>query len=94
MDATLALTKQLIQEKTVTPEDGNCQKLIAARLEELGFKIENLPFGKVKNLCSQASRTTCSTFSSITKCDRSQYDTKNYCRYKGQVFLISRGYFR
>ena len=48
--ATIALTRQLIACRSVTPEDGGCQNLIAARLEKLGFRIEHLRFGNVDNL--------------------------------------------
>ena len=46
----LELTKQLINQQSVTPEDQDCQKIIADRLEKLGFTITHLPFGPVKNL--------------------------------------------
>ena len=49
-DATIALTRQLIACRSLTPEDGGCQNLIAARLEKLGFRIEHLRFGNVDNL--------------------------------------------
>ena len=47
---TLELTQQLIARPSITPEDGGCQELLAAHLAELGFKIEALPFGEVKNI--------------------------------------------
>jgi len=47
---TLELTKQLINCPSITPEDSNCQNIIAKRLEKLGFEINHLPFGDVKNL--------------------------------------------
>ncbi|MDD9893853.1 MAG: succinyl-diaminopimelate desuccinylase, partial [Gammaproteobacteria bacterium] len=50
MTPTLALTKELIRRKSVTPEDAGCQTLIAERLEKIGFTIENLRFGEVDNL--------------------------------------------
>ena len=50
MSATLDLAKQLIEIASVTPEDGGCQDILAQRLEQLGFTIEHLPFGDVKNL--------------------------------------------
>ena len=48
--ATLSLAKQLISLRSVTPEDGGCQDVIAARLEACGFAIERVPSGKVVNL--------------------------------------------
>ena len=50
MTATLDLAKQLISIPSVTPEDLGCQKIIAERLNKIGFKIENLRFGDVDNL--------------------------------------------
>lgn len=49
-DSALELAKQLIARPSVTPEDGGCQEIIAARLKALGFKVEHLPFGPVSNL--------------------------------------------
>jgi succinyl-diaminopimelate desuccinylase len=48
--AALRLAKELIARKSVTPEDGGCQQLIAARLERAGFRCEPMPFGAVQNL--------------------------------------------
>jgi succinyl-diaminopimelate desuccinylase len=45
MSAALALTEQLIARRSVTPDDGGCQGLIAARLAPLGFTCETLAFG-------------------------------------------------
>ena len=50
MSETLNLAQQLIREPSVSPEDGDCQQLLANKLEALGFTIEHLPFGPVKNL--------------------------------------------
>jgi succinyl-diaminopimelate desuccinylase len=46
----LALTKDLIRRASVSPEDQGCLKVIAARLEAIGFRIERMPFGPVENL--------------------------------------------
>ncbi|MDT8385779.1 MAG: succinyl-diaminopimelate desuccinylase [Gammaproteobacteria bacterium] len=46
---TLALAKDLISRRSVTPEDAGCQELMIARLEALGFVIERLRFGDVDN---------------------------------------------
>ncbi|HKI74829.1 MAG TPA: succinyl-diaminopimelate desuccinylase [Pseudomonadales bacterium] len=48
--ATLDLAKQLISNESVSPEDGGCQQLLADYLDALGFSIEPMPFGDVKNL--------------------------------------------
>ena len=48
--ATLALAKELISRRSVTPDDGGCQALIAERLEPLGFRCESLVVNGVTNL--------------------------------------------
>lgn len=50
MTATLDLAKQLISIPSVTPDDLGCQKVIADRLSDIGFTIENLRYGDVDNL--------------------------------------------
>jgi succinyl-diaminopimelate desuccinylase len=40
----------------VTPEDGDCQVAIAARLSKLGFVIEPMPFGDVTNLWARRGK--------------------------------------
>lgn len=44
------LAKELIAQRSVTPEDADCQKIIAERLSACGFNIEFFPFGPVTNL--------------------------------------------
>ena len=46
----LELAKELIARRSVTPEDGGCQELIAARLAKAGFRCEPMKFGEVANL--------------------------------------------
>lgn len=48
--ATLALTRELVALPSVTPEDGGCQDLMVRHLAALGFNVERLAFGDVKNL--------------------------------------------
>ena len=48
--AALALARELIARKSITPEDGGCQEIIAARLERVGFRCEPMNFGAVTNL--------------------------------------------
>ncbi|MCX7241012.1 MAG: succinyl-diaminopimelate desuccinylase [Burkholderiales bacterium] len=59
MSATLALTKQLLKLPSVTPDDGGCQRVIAQRLEALGFVCETLESGpadfRVTNLWAKRS---------------------------------------
>jgi succinyl-diaminopimelate desuccinylase len=45
MSRTLQLTEQLIACRSVTPDDGGCQALIAQRLEPLGFRSRTLVAG-------------------------------------------------
>jgi succinyl-diaminopimelate desuccinylase len=49
-DSALELAKELIARRSVTPEDGGCQEVIAQRLERAGFKCEPMNFGAVSNL--------------------------------------------
>ena len=50
MSEVLDLTSELIRRASVTPEDGGCQALLAARLADVGFTIEDLRSGEVDNL--------------------------------------------
>lgn len=45
----LELAKELISQKSISPNDGHCQTILAARLSAMDFKIEALPSGEVKN---------------------------------------------
>ena len=49
MSDTLDLAKQLIARRSVTPEDAGCQDIMIERLTALGFEVEKLPFGEVRN---------------------------------------------
>ena len=48
--ATLRLARELISRRSLTPEDGGCQELLAERLARLGFAIERVRRGEVTNL--------------------------------------------
>ena len=50
MSETLKLTQALIARASITPDDKNCQVLLAQRLEPAGFIAENMPFDDVDNL--------------------------------------------
>jgi succinyl-diaminopimelate desuccinylase len=50
MSATLALTRELISRRSLTPVDAGCQDLIATQLDALGFRVERLRFAEVDNL--------------------------------------------
>ncbi len=47
---TLALARELIARRSITPEDAGCQALLAARLAPLGFRCESLVVNGVTNL--------------------------------------------
>ena len=42
MSDALRLTEQLLSRRSVTPDDGGCQDLIAQRLKAAGFECESL----------------------------------------------------
>lgn len=48
--STLALARELISRRSVTPDDAGCQPLISDRLEGSGFTAERYRFGDVDNL--------------------------------------------
>ena len=50
MPEVLDLARDLIARKSVTPEDGGCQEMLAARLARSGFRCEPMKFGEVSNL--------------------------------------------
>jgi succinyl-diaminopimelate desuccinylase len=45
----IELTKDLISQPSVTPEDANCQQMLITRLEQVGFNVKRLNFGGVSN---------------------------------------------
>ena len=49
MTPTVELPCDLIRRHSVTPEDSGCQQLMIERLEAIGFHVDKLPFGDVKN---------------------------------------------
>ena len=49
-DPTNSLLCDLIERRSVTPDDAGCQELIAARLTAAGFNCASMPFGEVSNL--------------------------------------------
>ncbi|MEP7703602.1 succinyl-diaminopimelate desuccinylase [Paraglaciecola sp. 25GB23A] len=50
MNDVLSLTKNLINRKSVTPEDAGCMELLGTLLTPLGFTVEQLNFGDTKNV--------------------------------------------
>ncbi|MFN9000279.1 MAG: succinyl-diaminopimelate desuccinylase, partial [Betaproteobacteria bacterium] len=49
-ESTLLLARALMARRSVTPEDGGCQGLLAERLRALGFSTEALRSGNTDNL--------------------------------------------
>ncbi len=60
MSSTLRLTEQLISRNSVTPDDAGCQRIIAERLQALGFACETTVEGpehfRVTNLWAKLKR--------------------------------------
>lgn len=54
---SLALAKQLLSEQSITPDDKNCQAILAQRLEAMGFTIEPLNFGQTRNFWARLGKT-------------------------------------
>lgn len=50
MSDVVNLTKDLINRRSVTPEDAGCQEMMAQRLNKLGFNIESLIFEDTTNM--------------------------------------------
>jgi succinyl-diaminopimelate desuccinylase len=50
MSDVLDLTRALIEQPSLTPDDAGCQALIATRLEAAGFRCESIRHGEVDNL--------------------------------------------
>jgi len=50
VNRTIELAKQLIRQKSVTPNDAGCQDIIIKRLSAIGMREERLRFGSVDNL--------------------------------------------
>jgi len=49
-DATLALTRALIERPSLTPDDAGCQRLLVERLLPQGFEVEWFHCGEVSNV--------------------------------------------
>lgn len=57
-ETTLALTKALAARRSITPDDGGCLEVIAARLAAAGFRCERLDRGGVRNLWARRGAAT------------------------------------
>ncbi len=58
MSKTLELSKELISRPSVSPKDEGCQDILIARLEKIGFQIDPLPFGNVKNFWARRGQSS------------------------------------
>ena len=81
MAATLALTEQLIAQPSVTPQDGNCQSVIAQRLAPLGFVCETIESGpdtfRVTNLWAKRTGAPGSKMRAILRRIQRAYFRRN-----------------
>ncbi|MDO6693273.1 succinyl-diaminopimelate desuccinylase [Aliiglaciecola sp. 3_MG-2023] len=53
---SIALTKELINRQSVTPEDAGCQQLMADILAPLGFDIESMVFEDTTNMWARKGK--------------------------------------
>ncbi|KMT65125.1 succinyl-diaminopimelate desuccinylase [Catenovulum maritimum] len=52
----IELLKDLISRESVTPEDANCQKMMAERLSAVGFDIESMVFEDTTNMWARKGK--------------------------------------
>jgi len=57
-DATLALAKDLLSRRSLTPDDGGCVEMLSARLKALGFSCERMDRNGVINLWARRGRSS------------------------------------
>ncbi|TBR43439.1 succinyl-diaminopimelate desuccinylase [Marinomonas agarivorans] len=57
LSPTLELAFDLISRPSVTPEDAGCQDVMIKRLEKIGFSVEKMPFGDVKNFYAKRGKS-------------------------------------
>lgn len=57
MPSTIDLCCDLISRPSISPEDLGCQALLCEHLENMGFIIEQLPFGEVNNFWARRGTT-------------------------------------
>lgn len=55
--SVIALTKELINRPSVTPQDAGCQQMMAEHLAPLGFEIENMQFADTTNMWARKGKT-------------------------------------
>ncbi len=91
MSSTLRLTEQLISRNSVTPDDADCQRIIAARLAPLGFECETIVSGpenfRVTNLWAKFKG-----FSGVAQQERLQSATDLIATETGTKTLVFAGH--
>lgn len=58
MNEVVELTKTLIERKSITPDDAQCQELMSDMLSPLGFNIENMVFDDTTNMWARKGAQT------------------------------------
>ncbi len=91
MSSALRLTEQLISRNSVTPDDADCQRIIAARLAPLGFECETIVSGpenfRVTNLWAKFKG-----FSAVAQQERLQSATNLIASDTGIKTLVFAGH--
>ncbi len=54
---SITLLDELIRRRSVTPDDAGCQRVLAERMDRIGFTCESMPFGDVTNLWARRGST-------------------------------------
>ena len=95
-EPTLALTRDLIACASVTPEDAGCQSLMMARLQQAGFAVEPLRFGRVDNFwATRGSSGPLLVFAGHTDVvppgDTGQWESDPFIATKAVADLVGRG---
>lgn len=96
MSTVLDLVKDLIARPSVTPDDKDCQQLLAARLARIGFQCETIARGGVTNLWARrGSQAPLVVFAGHTDVvppgPREKWDSDPFVPTERDGFLYGRG---